>query len=134
MQRNCDVCGRPYEAKRSTSRYCGSGCRARKSQQPGVVPAPVTPLTATELPSTGLAVVTTSELEAAGRLNTTVGQQAVSLALRIEASFGDTGSSVAALHKQLDALMDKALAGVALASDPLDELKAWRDRRRANAG
>lgn len=130
MQRKCDVCGRTYEAVRSTSKYCGSGCRARKSQQP----AAVTALTSTELPSTGLAAVTAAELEAVGKLNTTIGQQAYALALRVEASFGDTGSSVAALHKQLDALMDKALANGVQAADPLDELKAWRDRRRISAG
>jgi hypothetical protein len=127
------VCGRAYEAKRSTSKYCGSGCRVRKTRQPGDK-AKVAALPRVAPALSGLLATTTSELAAAGRLETTIGQQAVALALRIETSFGDTGSSVAALHKELRAVMEQALAGAERAVDPVDELKAWRDRRRAHAG
>ena len=48
MTRECDQCGKSFEAKRSTAKYCGSTCRARRATgQPPVKlasSAAVTPL------------------------------------------------------------------------------------------
>lgn len=33
MLRRCEVCGIPYEAKRSTSRFCSATCRQRANRE-----------------------------------------------------------------------------------------------------
>jgi hypothetical protein len=77
----------------------------------------------------GLEQAVTRELEAAGRLESWAGQVALELAYRV-ASPHETGAAVAALAKQLTASLAVALAGVAPAADPLDEIRARRDRKR----
>jgi len=72
---------------------------------------------------------TIRELEAAGRLQTAFGQVAVELARRI-GSRRETGAAVVALARELGATMTAALAGVADAADPLDEIRARRDLKR----
>jgi len=55
---------------------------------------------------------------------------APALAYRV-ASPHETGAAVAALARELGATMTKALAGVTpAAADPLDEIRARRDRKR----
>jgi hypothetical protein len=54
-----------------------------------------------------------------------LGQQAILLAGRIGAPF-DTGSSVAAVSKELRAVMVKALEHAEVGADPLDQLRARR--------
>jgi len=134
VTRNCAVCGKRFEAKRSTAKYCGSTCRARQAQ--GIKPsrpardvdmpaASVTPLVA-ENP---LVAMVRRKLEDAGQLDTVLGQQAVMLAERL-ATQEDTGSAVAALSKELRAVMDAALKDAPKAADRVDEL-AERRRRKA---
>ena len=118
MEQSCQTCGRPG------SRKTCDRCRKRASRGGGVV----------SLPPSGLAEAVERELKAAGRLESAVGQQALALAVRISTPSADTGSSVAALSKELRAVMDAALADVEAESDPIDELRAWRDRKRAAAG
>lgn len=135
MRRHCDACGKPYEAKRERSRFCGDTCQKRSRRARGPVaeaeePQPrVRPL---PVPSadTGLAAATERTLREAGRLDTYLGQSAVALAERIEArSSADTGSAYAALHRELRAVMAEALRGASVAADPIDELRARRDRK-----
>jgi len=83
-----------------------------------------------EAPPSELERVVTRELEAAGRLDTWAGQVALELAYRV-ASPHETGAAVASLYKQFREAMAEALAGVAVAADPLDEIRARRDRKRA---
>jgi hypothetical protein len=66
------------------------------------------------------------------RFDTVLGQQAMVLANRIVIEV--SGSSMAALSKELRAVMVEALDGVSAAVNPLDELRARRDGRRATAG
>lgn len=73
------------------------------------------------------------ELDEVGRLGTVGGQLAVLLAGRI-AGRRETGSATAALAKQLHLTMTEALGGVAVAADPLDEIRARRDRKRGVGG
>ena len=68
----------------------------------------------------------------ADRLDTVAGQVAFELAVRV-ANRREMGSAVASLSKQLREAMAEALAGVAVAADPLDEIRARRDAKR-NAG
>jgi hypothetical protein len=69
------------------------------------------------------------ELADAGRLESSLGQQALMLAERIGVSRMDTGSSVASMSRELREVMVRALEGAKVAADPLDELKSRRDRR-----
>ena len=73
-----------------------------------------------------------AELEAADRLETALGQQAVVLAGLMGSQF-DTGAAKASLSRELRAVMDAALADAPKAADRLDEL-AERRRRKASGG
>lgn len=123
MTRNCDACGIEFEAKRSTAKYCGGTCRQRGNRRPSgdVDQTPA---------ESGLVASIRLELEQAGRLETSLGQQAVTLAERL-GSPRDTGSAVASLSKELRAVMAEATAGANTAASALDELRARRDRKRA---
>ena len=82
--------------------------------------------------STGLLDATRKELTRAGQLPSHAGQAALLLAERIE--FGEnTGSAVAQMVRQLHDTMARALADQVAEADPLDELVARRERRRAGA-
>jgi len=83
-----------------------------------------------EAPPSLLVEAVSRELDEVGRLGTVGGQLAVLLAHRV-ASRCETGSATAALAKQLHLTMTEALAGVDRAADPLDEIRARRDRKRA---
>lgn len=134
MQRNCDVCGREYEAKRSTSKYCpGSRCRTQASRARqsggGVVDMPKR-----TTPRVSVESATTEALEEVGRLESPLGQVAVALAHRLDGGHMDTGAALASLAKQLEATLAAATADAEVAADPIDELRLARERKRAAAG
>jgi len=127
--RTCEQCAIGYESGSPTSRFCSARCRkaAFRARQ-GVSPA--VPDRSETSGTTVDAVV--AELEAVGRLETYLGRSAVALARRIDESTAVMG--FAALTKELRASMDAALAGVARAADPVDELRARRERIFGAAG
>lgn len=136
-RRSCDVCSREYVAERPNSRFCSATCRKRNQRTPGadVVAMPKPPPPAPEParpPRLPLTTATGAELEAAGRLDTVIGQQAMVLARRIDGAAAlETGSAVASLSREFRAVMAEALAGVRAAADPVDELRARRDSKRS---
>jgi len=81
----------------------------------------------------GVVAAVAAELSAAGRLNTSLGQQALKLAVRLETSKTDTGAGLASLSKELRALMVQALAGVTQVDDPVDEIAKRRDEKLKRA-
>lgn len=104
MERSCEVCGKVFEAQRSTAKACSSSCRARKSQRgPTILPLPLAGAT-----STGLIESVRSELAAAGREDSALGQSALVLAGRI-ASGAEPASAVASLNRELRATLADAL-------------------------
>jgi hypothetical protein len=125
MQRPCDACGEPYQAQRASSRFCSSRCRVRFHAAGGgkVAELPV-------LSQGPLEAATARRLEAVGRLDSVLGQQALMLARRLDAP-GEPGAAVASLSRELRAVMVEALEGVAAQADDLDELKARRERKHA---
>jgi len=129
VQRLCASCGRPYEAKRASSRFCGPTCcqRASRARAAGL-PARVT-LDGEEASPSELERAVTRELEAVGRLDTVAGQVALELAYRV-VSPHETGAAVASLARELGVAMTRALGGLAQTADPLDEIRARRDRKR----
>jgi hypothetical protein len=145
MQATCEVCKTPFEAQRVTAKYCSKRCSVRATrsraagrplapaQQPtAAAPAAPTvqapPVSSADTPL--LVAATISELAAAEKLGTTLGQQAVRLAERMVAG-SETGSAVASLSKELRATMAEALKGAQQAGDPVDEIRARRDRKRS---
>lgn len=127
MRRSCDSCGKPYEAKTSRSKFCGTTCRVRSSRG-AHAPAEVTTLP-DRTPDAGLAAAVREELGAAGRADTMLGRAALALAARIDAQ-QDTGSGIAALARELRATIVAAMAGVQPANSPVivmrDELASRR--------
>lgn len=139
MQRACDSCGAEYEAKRPTSRYCKDPECVRKrsrermrSSRGGVPHEPPTVLPPPDPTSDGLYAATLAELEVLGLVGSQRGQQALTLAAQM-ASSSDTGSSIAAVSKELSRVMDEIRAVVPAKADPLDELRQRRERRTGAA-
>ena len=129
MQRPCDECGQLYAARRPTSKFCGVNCRTRAARRrKSGIPDPVR--VAAEVPTaTGrLAAATLAELGPAAE--TADGLLLLALAERIDAA-ADTGSSIAALSREYAARKADMLAAAPAVANPLDELRALRERRRA---
>lgn len=127
MQRSCSHCGRAFEAKRGTAKYCGSSCRGKATQarQAGAEVVPIQ----SEPVESGLAGRTEERLRQAGRLDTPEGQLVMQLANRIVGAASD--SAVAALSKEYSARLDAVLLGTE-ESDSLDDMqeKVVEFRRR----
>jgi len=129
MQRECAVCGGRFEAQRVQAKYCGETCKKR-AQRGGVAQTKDVQAPQVDRPVTGLIDAVTAELEAAEKLNSVAGQHALELANRIVSAPG-MNTGVAALSKQLQAVLAEALKGASKQVNPLDELRARRDRKRA---
>lgn len=127
MEVTC-TCGETFMAKDRRARYCSDRCRKRAQRAGEVVELPVTP----EPSGQGAnEAATVRDLEAAGRLDTYLGQACVTLARRLDRPGVDTGSAVAAVAARLDDLMTKATRGAGAASAPqqyADELAKRRAR------
>jgi hypothetical protein len=128
MQQQCASCGRDYVARRSNSRFCGDTCKKR-AQRAGGAPA--------ERSDDGpkddgpLVLITSETLADAGVLETVAGAQSVLLARRMESGH-ETGAAMAAMSKQLQALVDAAMASVKRA-DRMDEVAQRRDEKLRRA-
>lgn len=120
MTVNCEACGQGFEAKRSTARFCSDTCRKRSERSSGA-----------ESGGRSFRAVY-AELEAVGRLETADGQIALTLAEALD-SGQTSGSAKAQLARELLAVRAKAMAGVKVADDPMDELKRLRDQKRGLA-
>lgn len=78
-----------------------------------------------------LAAAARGELAAVGRDRTAAGQAVLVLARRIDANSAESGSSLAAMVREFRAALAGALEGAGEAVDPVDELRARRDRKRS---
>lgn len=128
----CTVCAVGFDAKRE-SKYCGGRCRKRAQRRPegiaaAAIPAGDAPDTPGARPGAGLEQATRGELAAAGRAETAVGQAAVVLAHRIDRGTTETGASLAAMVREYRATLAEALRETEQSTDPLDELRARRER------
>ncbi len=127
----CVVCARPFQALRSTARYCDATCRQRAKRACGVSSVAALPEPTEAEPD--LVAATRRELLRAKREDSVLGQQALALALRLSTGAADTGSAVASLSKELRAVMAEAMAGVPAAPDLLDQLAARRVQKASGA-
>lgn len=145
MKRNCNQCGRSYEAIRPQSKYCKPSCRVQHSRNPAsprrdsvqirskkASPAADSINQDLDSPaidgSNSLVKATMTELEAAGVLDTMLGQQALRIATQM--SGFETAGGMAALSKELSRVMAEAMrAAVPLVADPVDELAKRREEK-----
>ena len=124
MIRVCAACGRDFEAKRATAKYCGSSCRARVST--GAALPIKAPLEAAR-PS-GLVESTRAALVAAGRDSEPLAMAAIELAAAI-VSPETPSAAKATLTREFRVTLAESLRGAAKASGPQqlrDELAARR--------
>jgi hypothetical protein len=133
MLKTCEVCPTEFEAKRAAAKYCSEKCKKRAQRRPGGTRAAkvVTLPPAAPVSAGSLAAATQAELDRAGRLASAVGQAALALARRIDASHGETGSALAALVREHRATLAEAVKDAEVAADPLDELRGRRERKLA---
>lgn len=131
----CEGCGDAMpDAQNPNRRWCSDRCRKRASRA-GISSSRTSPARPPAAPLrevSGLLDAVTAELTAAERINTVGGQLAIELARRI-ADAPPMNTGVAALSKQLTAVMAQALTGAKPTRDPVDELKKRRDRKRRAA-
>lgn len=120
----CEQCGKPARGPRS--RLCET---CRKREQRG---ARVIPIAEKQEPQGPLGKAALAELEEAGRSESLLGQQVLDMAVRLDTG-AVTGSAAAALHRELRATMEAALAASQAAS-PVDELRRKRLERIASGG
>lgn len=129
MTKKCEQCGAEYSTRRpDSSKFCSAKCRNR--HQRGHAPVSVLPPRQEDPPAedASLASSIVAELRAGNRLDTWLGRMAVQAARRIDESNQMNG--YASLMKQLTDTMERAMAGVVVSVDHVDELTAWRDRIR----
>jgi hypothetical protein len=121
----CVTCKGPLPPSTGPIRYCSSVCRqtAYRERKRHVAVLP---------PAADVSTVAAvrAELVRASRVDTYLGRAALALADRIDSASAVMG--FAALVKQLQSTMDAALEGVPAAADPLDEVRAARDRKMAS--
>ena len=125
MRKQCAVCSEPFEAKRNTAKYCSRRCSVRAARQPKPEPAGQMPVD----PDSELWTATLNELAAAARVASASGQAALLLARRLDSQMTETGSSVAAMVREHRAALADALKGASAEVNPLDELRARRERK-----
>ena len=129
MKRQCDSCGTEFEAKRAHARWCSARCSKRG--QRGVLRSP-DPVPVVEVEPV-LVVSVRADLTESGVAETPAGLQALHVAARMAGATADTGSSYAALSRELSRLLVEAKVGATRKADPLDELGQRRAVRVASA-
>lgn len=128
MSKACAVCGRDFEARRSTARYCGATCRQRSRRSPGARPASVSELSDAQ----GLYEEARRELEEAQALGSVLGQLTLQLARRVAAA-GPAESGFATLVKEFRATRAEVLRGSEPVKDPVDQVRERRERKARQA-
>lgn len=132
MERVCATpeCGAviPPQKGRSRPRKFCERCRPPRNQQPSPQVIQLPERSVGVGAPRGLVDAIRQSLEAAERLGTSEGAQALMLAEML-ASGSHTASGAASLSRELRAALQDALAGAAKAADRLDELAARRGRK-----
>lgn len=127
MRKHCTVCSAEFEAKRNTAKYCSRRCSVRASRQPK--PAASAQPQMPPDPDAELWTATLAELDAAGRVNSASGRAALLLARRLDMQVVDSGSSLAAMVREHRTALADAVKGSGRAANPMDELRARRERK-----
>lgn len=129
IRRNCDLCGTPYVAKSSLSKFCTPKCRLRNHEGKPPVAKPRAVVIDT---ATGVTNETIRTLTALGKLDTPEGQAALVLAAKIDAGL-DPLSAINGAVKQLGDTLAELRRVSPVAVSPQDELRRRREERLAKA-
>src|SRR5262245_20090349 len=129
MKVSCVVDGVQFEAKRASAKYCSPKCKKRAYRGTKIRPLEPVP----DASESELVASVRSELKDLGVATSSAGRQAIAMAERMSMAVKDTGSSYAAISRELSRLLDEAKAGAIRKADPLDELRDRRERKRASA-
>lgn len=135
--RSCESCGEHFEARRSTARYCSSRCRVRASRanaaaRAAAVESDPPPSAAPSAASGGLVeTAVRAELEAAGKASTALGLSTMLLARWLDNAEREPLAARATMQKRLAESLSELVDGKAPAEDPMDELRAARERKHA---
>lgn len=148
MTRDCESCGVAFVARQPTARFCSATCRQRahrktksKPKLDVVKPKAVADLERYEREFAEMAellrlgdveAATRSELESAGRLESSAGKRALVLARLIDHPPFGTWSSVAGWSREHGAAMAVALADAdkPVVKSALDAARERRDAKR----
>jgi hypothetical protein len=125
LRKQCTICSAEFDTKRKATKYCSDRCRQRAHRQPKPEPAAQMPAD----PDSELWTATLGELTEAGQVASASGQAALLLARRLDSQLTETGSSVAAMVREHRAALADALKGAKAEVNPLDELRARRERK-----
>lgn len=126
MEVTC-TCGKVFEARHPKARYCSDRCRKRKGKAEAAG-ASVTSIAPPVV--TGVEAATAQALTDANRLDSPLGQACLVLARRLDRPGLDTGSAVAAVAKQLEAMLASATRGTGAATSPQQLRDELAERRR----
>jgi hypothetical protein len=127
-ERACEQCGGPMDGRGPRATTCSDTCRSRKSK--GYPPVTVLPTEAPAPRGGAVEQATSAALADVDRLETPLGQMCVVLARRMDGGAFDTGSAIAAVAKQLEALLLSATRGTAAATAPQQLRDELAERRR----
>lgn len=126
MQRTCQHCGKPFEAQRSTAKFCGSTCRARKHQgKPASADNPPT------APGTDVADALHAELHQLGLAQTYEAVVALKIARQLD-NGTVTGAAVTSLSKELDRRVDALRLKAIRPDDPTVLITARLEEKQAH--
>lgn len=128
MQRACEQCAKPFEAQNVRARFCGTTCRVRASKARKAAAPPVAVQSLPSADGSNVAA-TRAQLDRLGKLDDPLGTMAMTAARRLDD--GDTGSSMAALMRELRSLLAEAAKGSTALQDGVDEVA---ERRRLRHG
>lgn len=117
----CQACGKDFQGQKN-AKTCSDACRKRRLRNPKI---------AESEPSDALIESVESELQKHGALDSRPGQQAIQLARMMSGKFA-MATGVASISKELDRMIRVAIDESNVALDPLDELRAKREAKRAS--
>ncbi|HPZ98783.1 MAG TPA: hypothetical protein PLT93_11635 [Phycisphaerae bacterium] len=129
FSKQCESCGKAFDAVRPTRRWCTDSCGRRyRRQNPAGAPQPLRPVPTPTDGDIDLLGAVQAELRAIGKLDTVLGKLAENLAERLTAAGSPAGA--AAVSRELSRVLASIHGHPAEADDPLDELRRRRDRKR----
>jgi hypothetical protein len=122
-----------FDSTRSNARFHSSACRSRawKARKDASVgaraeKAKAVPVALRE--SSGLVAAVTAELEAAGRLESVPGRQALALARAMDDP-STSAAAVASSSREFSRVREQALRGAVVVRDGVDEVAARREAK-----
>lgn len=128
------TCGTTFQARSAKARYCSDRCRKRKGKSDALAETVVDLMFTTPGADMGsVEKATTAELEAAGRLDSTLGQTCLVLARRLDAPGLDTGSAISSVAGKLETMLASATRGAGAATSPQQLRDELAERRKKHA-